>query len=81
MKEDDNWRKLVTQVKEKDEFEIFKEFILKLKNEQPQMLEDIMRNMTEQGLIFLRRSIQTQRIKIEGENMNEPRRILKIKKK
>jgi len=78
--EKDELRNYISEIKSKDEFLCFKQFILKFKNEQGAIFSQIFSKMNTKSQDYIRKTIQIERVEI-GENVTEARRILKIRRK
>jgi len=76
--ERDEWIVYQTDLYGKDEFSHYKDFILKLKSNQPQLFEMVYSKMNDQSKKFLKNNIQKERIETFDEEVSEPRIIRKI---
>jgi len=80
--ESDSWRLYNTEIKKKDEFLYFKDFILKFKTENEEYFKQIFSKMSENSKSYLRNSFQKERVVIDPtEGVTQARRIVKIKKR
>jgi len=69
-----------TELKQKDEFLIFKDYYLKMRERDPEHAMQIIEKLPKEKKEFLRDSLQSKRITInENEGKTESRRIVKPK--
>ena len=80
--EKDNWMNVISTIKDKDEYVLFKEFLYKFKNENNNYFMEVYNRMTSASQDFLKTSLKRERVVIDEESgITVARKILKIKRK